>query len=75
MAKFQPLIVSAGRMSQSLAWLLEDPIAVYVSVGIAVSIVQHYREMGLIDKRSADLAARMQRLEILMRTTGHSPAA
>ena len=53
-------------MSQAIGWLLEDPIAVYVTVGIVVSIVQHFREMKLIEKRAADIHAQMQRLEILM---------
>ena len=34
-----------------------DPIAVYVTVGIAVSIIQHYRVLKLIEVRAADLAA------------------
>jgi hypothetical protein len=53
-------------MLQSIDWLLQDPIAVCVTVGIAVSIIQHYREMKLIEVRAADLAARIQRLEVLM---------
>ena len=53
-------------MSQAIGWLLEDPIAVYVTVGIVVSFVQHFREMKLIEKRAADIHAQMQRLEILM---------
>jgi hypothetical protein len=53
-------------MLQSINWLLQDPIAVYVTVGIAISIIQHYREMKLIEVRAADLAARIQRLEVLM---------
>ena len=56
-------------MLQSINWLLEDPIAIYVTVGIAVSIIQHYREMKLIEVRAADLAARIQRLEVLMMTS------
>jgi hypothetical protein len=61
------LSVSGGdEMLQSINWLLQDPIAVYVTVGIAVSIIQHYREMKLIEVRAADLAARIQRLEVLM---------
>jgi hypothetical protein len=56
-------------MLQSINWLFEDPIAVYVTVGITVSIIQHYREMRLIETRAADLAARMQRLEVLMMTS------
>jgi hypothetical protein len=55
-------------MLQAINWLLEDPIAIYVTVGIAVSIMQHYREMKLIEARAADLAARIQRLEVLMMT-------
>ena len=56
-------------MLQSIAWAIEDPIAIYVAIGITVSLLQHHREMRLIEKRTADLAARMQRLEILMRTS------
>jgi hypothetical protein len=56
-------------MSQAIGWLLEDPIAVYVTVGIVVSIVQHFREMKLIEKRAADIHAQVQRLEILMMTS------
>jgi hypothetical protein len=53
-------------MLEGINWLLENPIAIYVTVGIAVSIIQHYREMKLIEVRAADLAARIQRLEILL---------
>jgi hypothetical protein len=53
-------------MLQGINWLLQDPIAVYVTVGITVSIIQHYREMKLIEVRAADLAARIQRLEVLL---------
>ena len=56
-------------MLQSINWLLENPIAIYVTVGIVVSIVQHYREMKLIEVRAADLAARIQRLEVLLMTS------
>jgi hypothetical protein len=56
-------------MLQGINWLLEDPIAIYVTIGIAVSIIQHYREMKLIEMRAADLAARLQRLEVLMMTS------
>jgi hypothetical protein len=65
--KLGALSISGGdEMLQSIDWLLQDPIAVYVTVGIAVSIIQHYREMKLIEVRAADLAARIQRLEVLM---------
>ena len=64
--KLDTLSVSGGRMLQSINWLLQDPIVVYVTVGIAVSIIQHCREMKLIEVRAADLAARIQRLEVLM---------
>ena len=57
-------------MLQSIAWVIEDPIAIYVAIGISVSLLQHHREMRLIEKRTADLAARMQRLEILMSRYG-----
>jgi len=53
-------------MLRSISWLLEDPIAVYVTVGIVVSVIQHYREMKLVEVRAADLAARIQRLEVLI---------
>ena len=58
-------------MSQALSWLLEDPVAVYVTVGIVVSVVQHFREMKLIEKRAADIHAQVQRLEMLMMTSAH----
>jgi hypothetical protein len=58
-------------MSQALSWLLEDPLAVYVTVGIVVSVVQHFREMKLIEKRAADIHAQVQRLEMLMMTSAH----
>jgi hypothetical protein len=58
-------------MSQALSWLLEDPVAVYVTVGIVVSVVQHFREMKLIEKRAADIHAQLQRLEMLMMTSAH----
>jgi hypothetical protein len=47
-------------MLQSINWLLEDPVAVYVIVGLAVSIVEHYRGRKLIEVRAADLAAGIQ---------------
>jgi hypothetical protein len=58
-------------MSQALSWLLEDPVAVYVTVGIVVSVVLHFREMKLIEKRAADIHAQVQRLEMLMMTSAH----
>ena len=55
-------------MSQAIGWLLEDPIAVYVTVGIVVSFVQHFREMKLIEKRAANISAQMQKPKIMMMT-------
>jgi hypothetical protein len=56
-------------MSQAIVWLFEDPIAVYVTVGIVVSVLQHFREMKLIEKRAAEIHAQVQRLEILLKTS------
>ena len=62
---------SARRMSQAVSWLLENPVAVWVTVGIAVSVVQHVREIKLIEKRAADIHAQVQRLEMLILTSAH----
>jgi hypothetical protein len=55
-------------MWHGIFWLFSDPIAVCIMVGIIVSVVQHYREVRLIEKRADELQYLVGRLEMLIRT-------
>jgi hypothetical protein len=55
-------------MWHGIFWLFSDPIAVCIMVGIIVSVIQHYREVRLIEKRADELQYLMGRLEMLIRT-------
>jgi hypothetical protein len=43
-------------MLQGILWLFDDPISDLLLVGILVSVVLHFREMKLLQKRTNQLA-------------------
>jgi hypothetical protein len=49
--------------------LFDDPLVIWMTVALIVSVVQHHRAMKFIDKRASELEDRMQRLEVLMRSS------
>ena len=55
-------------MLQGILWLFDDPIADLIAVGILVSVVLHYREMRLLQKRTHELAFQVSELKVLIKT-------
>jgi hypothetical protein len=55
-------------MLQGILWLFDDPFSDLLLVGILVSVVLHFREMKLLQKRTNDLALQVSELKMLIRT-------
>ena len=55
-------------MLQGILWLFDDPISDLLLVGILVSVVLHFREMKLLQKRTNQLALQVSELKMLIRT-------
>jgi hypothetical protein len=63
-------------MLQGILWLFDDPFSDLLLVGILVSVVLHFREMKLLQKRTNDLTLQVSELKMLIRTMSvvdHTP--